>query len=147
MPITISGDAELRRKLNALSEAARGRMLERALVSGALLIQNAAKRNAPYLTGNLRRSIHVGGHDDLNTDGGGIVQRTGQPVPEPEIGATDAAVYIGTDVEYAAELEVGRQDGSTRARPYLRPAADTTRGDVRSEVAAALRELINAAAR
>lgn len=145
MPLSISGSASLRRKLNSLGEVGRGQTLVRALVAGGLVIQNEGKRNAPYLTGNLRRSIHIGGHEDLNPEGGDVVQRTGEPVPSPEISGNNAAIYIGTDVEYALPVEYGTE--IRPAQPYMRPAIDTTRSEVVREVAGALRDLVNAAAR
>ena len=116
----ITGDKQLIAKLERLSSELRGKTLERALVAGALIIQNDAKRKAPYLTGNLRRSIHIGGHDDLNPDAGNIVDRSGNRVPNPVISATTVAVYVGTDVNYAAAVEFGSK--TQRAQPYLRPA-------------------------
>lgn len=148
MPVRIDGSDSLMRKLAALSEAAQGQMLERAMVAGALIVQNAAKEQAPFVTGTLRRSIHIGGHDELNPDG------EGGNVPEPEIDGATVTVYIGTDVEYARRIEygfngtdsLGRQY-SQAAQPYLRPAADENQAAVRTEVGEALRDLIRASIR
>lgn len=142
---TVTGSPELMRKLGNLSDAARGKTLERALVASALLVQNDAKRRAPYLTGNLRRSIHIGGHEDLNPDRGDIVDRSGREVPNPKVGPNEVAVWVGTDVNYAAAQEYGF--GRMRARPYLRPAADENKGAVRKEFGEALEDLIRAAVR
>lgn len=148
MPVRIDGSDSLMRKLSALAEAAQGQMLERAMVAGALIVQNAAKQQAPFLTGTLRRSIHIGGHEEMNPDG------EGGNVPEPEVDGASVAVYIGTDVEYARRLEygfngtdsLGRQY-SQAAQPYLRPAADENQAAVRTEVGEALRDLIRASIR
>lgn len=148
MPVRIDGSESLMRKLSALAEAAQGQMLERAMVAGALIVQNAAKEQAPFLTGTLRRSIHIGGHEELNPDG------EGGNVPEPEVDGASVAVYVGTDVEYARRIEygfngtdsLGRQY-SQAAQPYLRPAADENQAAVRTEVGEALRELIRNAVR
>lgn len=121
----------------------RGRTLDRALATGALPAVNAAKRRAPYLSGNLRRSIHIGGFNDLTPEARGIVQR-GQPVPQPEGTPTRRSVYWGTDVEYARAQEFGYPEGNIPAKPYIRPAHDETRSEVVSEVAAALRDLVKA---
>ena len=141
----ITGDKQLIAKLERLSSELRGKTLERALVAGALIIQNDAKRKAPYLTGNLRRSIHIGGHDDLNPDAGNIVDRSGNRVPNPVISATTVAVYVGTDVNYAAAVEFGSK--TQRAQPYLRPAMDENQAAVGKEIADALKDLIEAAVR
>lgn len=152
--VTVRGSESLERKFRQLSEAAQGKMLERALVAGGLIVQNAAKQAAPFRTGNLRRSIHIGGHDDLATDRQGITDRTNAQVPDPEIGRTDAAIYIGTDVVYARRLEYGFTGRDARgrafnqtARPYLRPAIDENGAEIRQEVAEAFRDLLRAALR
>lgn len=150
MPVqaTISGSESLERKLDALGQAMRGRMIERAVVAGALLVQNAAKGNAPFLTGTLRRSIHIGGHGELNPDGAGA------GVSHPEVSDDGVAVFVGTDVAYARRIEFGfeGEDALSRtyhqaAQPYLRPAVDENRNEVRQEIADALRDLIRAALR
>lgn len=143
MAITVTGSDRLKRKFEKLGTVAQGRMLERALVAGALPIQNDAKRNAPYLSGNLRRSIHIGGHDDLAGDSGATVASSGAGVPPPEIGPTGAAVYVGTDVAYAAAAEFGY--GNRAPHPYLRPAMDANRSIAVQEVRAVLLELIGEA--
>lgn len=52
---TLKGDKELIKKFKELQ----GINTDPALMAGALIIQNAAVENAPYLTGTLRRSIHI----------------------------------------------------------------------------------------
>lgn len=141
MPVTISGSDRLKRKFEQLQTAAKGKMLERALVAGALPIQNEAKRRVPKLTGNLSRSIHIGGHEDLNP-GGQIINTTGAGVPGPQIGHSSAAVYVGTDVVYAGPVEFGTVHMA--AQPFLRPAFDTQRGAAVREVGEALVELMRA---
>lgn len=165
MPIRIrvEGGAELARKLNALGEAVRGQMLERAVVAGALIVQNDAKRRAPYRTGNLRRSIHIGGHSDL----GEMQNTTGSQIERPEVSPNHVEVYVGTNVEYARQREYGGtitpvngqwlawQDAegawhrarsvTQQATPYLRPALDENTTEVRTEVGEALRDLLRAA--
>ena len=143
--IRIEGDKALIAKLDKLGDVATGRRLEQALTAGALIIQNAAKIKAPYISGNLKRSIHIGGHEDLNPDKGDIVDRTGEAVPRPELGQNTVAVYTGTDVSYAGPVEYGAR--GRRAKPFLRPAADENKGAVAKEVGEALRDLVNAAVR
>lgn len=140
----ITGDKALMKKFDNLTDAVRGKAQERALVAGALIIQNAAKQAAPVETGNLRRSIHIGGHDDLG-EGGDIVDRAGTRVPRPEIDRDTVAVYVGTDVVYAAAVEYGGK--GTRAQPYLRPALDENKNAVQKEVTDAFLDLIEAAVR
>ncbi len=150
MPVraTVLGTESLQRKLDALGHATRGQMLERAVVAGALLIQNAAKEGTPFRTGTLRRSIHIGGHDDLNPDG------VSGKIDPPEVTADRVAVFVGTDVEYARRVEYGFEGDDVLGRtyhqpaqPYLRPAVDETRREVVQEIGEALRDLIRAAVR
>ena len=126
--VVIEGGEDLARKLAALSDAVQGQVLEAALRSGALLVQNDAKRLVPYRTGTLRRSIHT----ETETQGPG-----------------KAEAAVGTDVVYAARVEFGfeGQDKLGRsyhqpARPYLRPALDQNMDAAAQEIAAALREAI-----
>lgn len=171
MPIRfqVQGSESLRRKLGHLQQNVQGRMLERALVAGALVVQNAAKVNAPYKTGNLRRSIHIGGHEDLAGDYQNIQQEHGEPVPRPEGTGVSVAVYVGTNVIYARQREYGgtitarngpflwwKDDNGNwhharsvyqRPQPYMRPAIDENQEEVRREVGEALQQLIRAAVR
>lgn len=142
MGIKVTGSKSLDRKFDKLGTVGKGRALERALVAGALPIQNEAKRLAPKLSGNLARSLHIGGHEDLNPGGQGAIDTTGAGVPDPEIGADRAAIYMGTDVIYAPPQEFGTED--MPAQPFMRPAFDTQRKTAVKETGAALRELIQA---
>ena len=142
---TLTGDKELARQLAALGNAARGQAMKNALVSGALLVANEAKTNAPYLTGNLRRSIHVGGE---GTEG----STTGTDIGGQKIGRDYVEVLVGTNVEYAAPQEFGftfeDENGvnhHVEASPYLRPALESTKGDVQREIVGALRVLLRRA--
>lgn len=140
--LSISGNDRLARKFDKLGEVGKGRTLRRAAVSGMLPIINDAKRKAPKLSGNLARSLHVGGHEDLTPDASGIIDRSGAGVPDPEVTANSAAVYGGTDVVYAATQEFGRD--TIPAQPFLRPAFDGKRKEAVKETGAALSDLIKA---
>jgi hypothetical protein len=126
--VRVTADPKLARSMKKLQDPALvEKMLENALVAGALQIANAAKEKAPYKTGNLRRSIHVGGHinatpqmemdmaDTTGTDIGG----------SGRYGKHRVRVRVGTNVEYAAPLEY-RNAG---ARAYMRPAADEAKAE------------------
>lgn len=56
---TLKGDKELIKKFKDLQGVTENTTVDPALMAGALIIQNAAVENAPYLTGTLRRSIHI----------------------------------------------------------------------------------------
>lgn len=161
--ITISGSQEIMRKLERLGSEMQGRTLQRALAAGALVVQNDAKVRAPYRTGTLRRSIHIGGFEDLASDYQATPGRA-PGVPGPEGAGAQVAVYVGTDLEYAAQREYGGTITARNARalrfklpdgtwrmvrsvtqvgtPYLRPAMDTNNAAVVREVGAALRDLL-----
>ena len=78
--------------LKGLSDA-----VERSLTRIGLSAEGHAKKECPVDTGNLRNSI------------------------TNEVRSSEKAVYIGTNVEYAAYVELGTT--RTKAKPYLKPAA------------------------
>lgn len=139
---TLTGDKELLRQFKRLEKATSGTMLKRALVSGALLIVNEAKRLAPYETGNLRRSLHVGGE---GAAGGLEGSTTGGDIGGQATGPDWAEVSVGTNVEYAARREFGFEGTDSLGRtyhdpatPYLRPAIESEKGAAQREIAAAM---------
>lgn len=71
--------------------------IERALTRIGLSAEGYAKKECPVDTGNLRNSI------------------------THEVVQSEKAAHIGTNVEYAAYVELGTV--RTKAQPYLRPAA------------------------
>jgi HK97 gp10 family phage protein len=126
---TVTGGAQVRRRLDAVASQLNGRGLLPALRAAALIAQNTAKRKAPVLTGTLRRSIHM---EDVGSD----------------------AVSVGTDLPYARRMEYGfaATDSLGRrynqpARPYLRPALDENRGEMEREFASALEDMLRASLR
>lgn len=74
--------------------------LDRAMEEVGLAAEGFAKRKCPVDTGNLRNSIT----HEVNLGGVG-----------------GHAAYVGTNVEYAAYVELGTR--RTQAQPFLRPAA------------------------
>jgi HK97 gp10 family phage protein len=119
LEFTLQGREELKKQFNSVAEAVGTAKARTALKAGGLVIQNDAKRRAPYLTGTLRRSIAM----------------------EDGPGATE--ITIGTDVEYAGFVEFGTY--KMAARPYLRPAFDENIPEVTRTIAEALSDLIEAA--
>ncbi len=127
--VTVTGGDRVRRRLGAVSRSLGGRGLLPPLRAAALVAQNDAKRRAPYLTGTLRRSIHM---EDKGSH----------------------AVAVGTDVPYARRQEFGFAGTDSRgrtyhqsARPYLRPALDENKREIRQEFADALEDVLRAALR
>lgn len=94
--------------LDALSE-----QIEQALIAIGLTAESYAKQECPVDTGRLRNSIT----NAVRTD--------------------EKAVYIGTNVEYAAFVELGTS--RMKARPYLRPAATEHTAEYKSLAEQALK--------
>lgn len=147
MRIEVNGMDAVLSRLDQVQEGLRGELVEKALLAGALLIANDAKQRAPYITGNLRRSIHVGG---FGSEGGLEGDTTGTDIG----GRGRNSVQVGTNVVYARRIEYGfsGEDKLGRrynqsAQPFLRPAADAQRDAAIREVGEALTELIGAALR
>jgi HK97 gp10 family phage protein len=94
--------------LDALSE-----QIEQALTAIGLTAESYAKRDCPVDTGRLRNSIT----NAVRTD--------------------EKAVYIGSNVEYAAYVELGTT--RMKARPYLKPAATEHSAEYKSLAEQALK--------
>ena len=117
-----------------------------ALLAGAFPVSNDAKNTAPYLSGNLRRSIHVGTKTkDItkpqpDSDGATIRQMPADMSAVKSVATSlqrtsKADILVGTDVEYAAVQEFLHH-------PYLRPALDNNKAEVRDEVKRAVKMVI-----
>jgi phage gpG-like protein len=122
MRVRVTADPKLARAMKKLQDPKTvEKMLENALAVGALQIANAAKEKAPVKTGNLKRSIHIGGHTDIDPQmasdlaesGGHDLGRVGHYANH------QVRVLIGTDLIYARIQEYG---GTIEAKhaPYLR---------------------------
>ncbi len=118
--VSMSLDIEdFTRQLQSLEAATSGRVLKTAITAAALIVQNDAKRIAPYVTGNLRRSIHI-------------------EVEQPSRFVANG--FIGTNLDYARRVEYGFAGADVLgriynqpAKPYLRPAMDNNRAAVLEE--------------
>jgi HK97 gp10 family phage protein len=99
--------------------------LEAASTAGALVVENAARNNAPYLTGTLKDSI---GHETAEKSAKQCLVAVG-----PGSG-TDSDEDIG----YAVYQEFGTS--KMPAHPYLRPALDENRAEVVDVMAQVLRD-------
>jgi len=126
--MSVKGEKELLKKFKQLDEGVKGRVLEAAVLSGALIIQNDAIRRVPKVSHTLERSIHT----------------------EITESSNDRVVAeIGTDVVYAARVEFGYTDTDKLgrsyhqpAKPYLRPAFDENQNKARDEIIDALEQAI-----
>lgn len=87
--------------------------IEQALIAIGLTAESYAKKDCPVDTGRLRNSIT----NAVRTD--------------------EKAVYIGSNVEYAAFVELGTS--RMKARPYLKPAATEHNAEYKSLAEQALK--------
>ncbi len=138
----IKGQKELVAKFKRLDQGLQGQACESAVLSGLLVIQNAAIEKVPVRKHILQRSIH----SEITSSSGSKV--LGQ---------------CGTDLEYAAIQEFGGQIDAKKApflafqvngnwvrvksvripaQPYMRPAYDENKDQARDEVGAALWAII-----
>ena len=150
--MTMVGMKDLSRKFARLSDIGKGQTLFRAGVVGMLVIVNEAKRLAAYLTGTLRRSIHVGGAAGETPDFEGGLDSGYSDLGQGEIKAQSAEVYGGTDVPYGRRIEMGFDDTDAlgrsfhqKAQPFLRPAFDTKREEAVEAMRKAFVDLIEKA--
>ena len=164
----VLGLAAFRKQLEAVSGAVAGEALATAVVAGGLILQGAAKRNlrtnaAPdnatarreghagtWKTGNLARSIHIGGHAQMSEVGSSTGGDIGGAVTRRDL----ASVDVGTDVPYGPRIEfgyVGRDSlgryYSQASQPFLRPAVDVHGDEVLEEVRDVLADQIERAVR
>ncbi len=138
--VKITGNEKLNATLKKLSSEARKKAIPAAVVSGALIVANDAKRKAPFITGTLRRSIHIGGHGD-KTPGHDL--GPSKPLPAPKWSGDTLVAFVGTNLVYAAPVEFGTSKRS--AKPYLRPAVDQNHQTVKAEMQAVLHDFIKSA--
>lgn len=98
------------------------RALAEAMDDIGAAMQSHAQQLCPVDTGRLRNSI------TYRLGGGGY----DFPGYGAEVSASEHSVSVGSDVEYAAYVELGTS--RTRAQPFLRPAAEAFAGEYRSMV-------------
>lgn len=116
LKITMVGDKAVAKALNRLGGNLSGRMMVKAVVSGGWILLNRMKQLAPYLTGTLKRSLHIGGHTNLAAGfnpSEGYSDIGGEVITADRVG-----IETGTNLVYAAIQEFG---GTIHAKdkPYL----------------------------
>ncbi len=170
----IVGIKEFKRQLEKLDDAAAERALVTAAKAGALPIRNEAAERAPKRTRTLARSIHIEVLESsryrcvvaigTNLEYAAIHEFGGVILPK---NARFLAIPVGTLVGSPRlhDLHVARTRGGTYllmdqagnvqyllrrsvtipARPYMRPALDTKKGEALSEMAATLKQALERA--
>lgn len=108
MAATVTFESHLGEILDALPE-----QIEQALIAIGLTAETYAKQECPVDTGRLRNSI------------------------THEVDMSEQAAIIGSNVEYAAYVELGTS--RQKAQPYLRPAAENHTSEYREIVKSALK--------
>jgi HK97 gp10 family phage protein len=129
--VQITGLDKLLAHFQRLGQAVRTEALGVALMSAAQPVVNSAQELCPVVTGTLRRSIHA------------------------ELGSVEpdkATVLVGTDVVYARRIEWGFVGADSLGRvyhqgaqPYMRPAIDSNRDNVKTELNSALADQLRQA--
>ena len=140
----LDGAKELKAKFEAIKKDM-FEALAAGLVAGGFPILNATKDGAPYLSGNLARSYHMGTESQEVTPPQ-VTDTSPQPVNRSAVAAMAAdlrktgktKLLIGTDVEYAPPQEF-------IYTPHLRPALDGHRKDVPIEASRAIKQVIQKA--
>ena len=111
LKIRMVGDKETAQAFKRLGANLSGKLLLQAVWAGASILHTRMRQLAPFLTGHLRRSIHIGGFGGVGGEGysdiGGKVVTPG-----------GVRLEVGTNLVYAAIQEFG---GTIRAKdkPWL----------------------------
>lgn len=116
LKVTMVGDKAAAKALNRLGSNLSGKMMLKAVMSGALILLTRMQQLAPKLTRTLERSLHIGG---AGFSGG--QSPTGQPYSDiggRVVTPDRIGVEVGTNLIYAAIQEFG---GTIKAKnkPYL----------------------------
>ncbi len=112
------------------------RQVGNGLLNLGLSIEADAKRRAPVLTGNLRRSIHTAAFVKGQRIYG-ATDENGKPIPAYAAESQNTAtVIVGTNCGYGVYLELGTV--KMVAQPYLGPALADNRGRAASLIKAGM---------
>ena len=120
--VVLRGSREVRRALKKAGERGREH-LEEALNAGAEVVLQAAKQNAPVRTGWLRDHLAI--KTAFDDDKGVVVLVGGNPQQDGRSG----------NLAYWQEFGTSKQP----ARPFLRPAFDTSKLAAQAAIVATLR--------
>jgi HK97 gp10 family phage protein len=127
--ISVSGLADLDRRLKALSADMGGKIARGATSAGARVIQKDAKRRVPKLTGTVQDAIVV--KREKNT----------QLAAEYAVGWKKPRKKGDADAWYGRLLEFGTV--KMAARPHIRPAFDSQKGAAVDKIAQLLKKRLD----
>ena len=116
--VRVEGLRELGERMKGLSEDVNKRIARAATAAGAVVIRNAAQKNAPVDTGNLQKNIIVKrlpkGESTLTSEHIVTIRKGRLTKKQKEKGLGDA--WYGVLVEYGT--------AKMAAQPFMRPAFD-----------------------
>lgn len=143
----VEGAVKLERQLDDVLKVFEGKNMELAATAGMLEIINEAKSLAPFLSGTLRRSLHIGSHTNETPEfrPGSDIGGSYSDIRGSESTRNSAEVAGGTNLVYAATQEFGRPEANIRPQAYLRPAYDRKKRDALDQTALAILDLLEAA--
>ena len=129
LDMKVEGAEELAKALQQFSEDISDQ-LEAGVSAGAMMLEGQIKNNAPYKTGDYRRSIH---HETREKSQDRVV------------------IAIGTDRPQGARLEYGFSDTDKLGRrynqppqPHFRPTIEQNKQNVQQEISYAIQEALRA---
>jgi len=137
--IKITGETELRRNLQRLAIKS-AKEAQDAIAATAIFVQTRAKQTVPVDTGRLRASIRIA----LNWQGEvSNISATGDRFDlspwEPSMPASGLVAFVGSNVVYAPDVEYGTY--KQHAQPYLGPAGEEGRGELKRRITIAMGKL------
>jgi HK97 gp10 family phage protein len=144
--VELKGFDDINRILDALPKALGPKVVRKCLRDGVKPLIAAARANTPQDTGNLKKSIGV--INGKKKQAGAIIvgPRRGKGKTSDgwhahffEYGVTPRIVKKPTKGHY----KKGTVLGPIEAKPFMRPAWDTTKDIVRMEIARSLREVLD----
>lgn len=138
---TITGLADLSTALKALPDVLERRYLGRAVLAGAKVIRDAARRRAPMRTDAKLKRRRRGGK---LTAPGNLRRMITARLTKPEAGRVTARIGPKGSAFYGKFVELGT--AHQPAEPYLRPALDEQAGEALTVMAESLRGSLGKAA-
>lgn len=138
MKEVVKGLGRLLDKLDDLDDVQADKDFELALAKGAAQAVERAKTKVRVKTGNLRKSLHVGGYTRLTP---GYSSGAFGPLKKPVGRGKSLGIQIGSTMPHARLVEMGTRFAPPH--PYLRPAVDESTDDIAAACDEALQAIID----
>jgi len=136
-------DRDIRRVLKSLDKYSvkTVRKVEKQVVKSAFAIHGNAVRNCPVKTSRLKNSLHVKTYEDKSHS---YSDKKGKGFNGTlSVSVKKGQAVVGTNVEYAQDVEFGEVKTKTGSQPFLRPAANKEKPRFNNEIRKILRERPN----